>query len=208
MDEKVKFKFLAKPELSQLNAFKSNSISKPVNLIKSKTQQIEFLQEEIKVKRNEEQLSQKTLQQRIQLFEDRIKSEVCSDVPTAFWHKKKHTVSLPYVKNFDEGRITTKAKPIQMSQEVTEFCQNEIENLLRKGIIRKSKSLWSCSAFYVQKNVVLERGAPRLVINYKPLNKVLKWIRYPIPNKRDLINRLSRSMIFSKFDMKSGFWQI
>jgi len=23
----------------------------------------------------------------------------------------------------------------------------------------------------------LERGAPRLVINYKPLNKVLKWIR-------------------------------
>jgi hypothetical protein len=65
MDEKVKFKFLAKPELSQLNAFKSNSISKSVNLIKSKTQQIGFLQEEIKVKRIEEQLSQKTLQQRI-----------------------------------------------------------------------------------------------------------------------------------------------
>jgi hypothetical protein len=34
MDEKVKFKFLAKPERSQLNAFKSNSISKSVNLIK------------------------------------------------------------------------------------------------------------------------------------------------------------------------------
>jgi hypothetical protein len=74
-----------------LNAFKSNSISKSVNLIKSKTQQIEFLKEQIKVKRFEEQLSQKTLQQRIQLFEDRIKSEVCSDVPTAFWHRKKHT---------------------------------------------------------------------------------------------------------------------
>jgi hypothetical protein len=51
-------------------------------------------------------------------------------------------------------------------------------------------------------------GAPRLVINYKPLNKVLEWIRYPIPNKRDLINRLSGFVIFSKFDMKSGFWQI
>jgi hypothetical protein len=111
MDEKVKFKFLAKPERSQLNAFKSNSISKSVNLIKSKTQQIEFLKEE--------QLSQKTLQQRIQLLKDRIKSEVCSDVPTAFWHRKKHTVSLPYIKDF-------------------------------------------------------ERGAPKLVINYKPLNKVLE----------------------------------
>jgi hypothetical protein len=59
MDQKVKFEFLAKPELSKLNAFKSNSISKSVNLIKSKTQQIGFLQEEIKVKRIEEQLSQK-----------------------------------------------------------------------------------------------------------------------------------------------------
>jgi hypothetical protein len=120
----------------------------------------------------------------------------------------KHTVSLPYVKDFDEGKITTKARPIQMSQETMEFCRNEIEDLLRKGIIRKSKSPWSCSAFYVQKNVELERVAPRLVINYKPLNKVLEWIKYPIPNKRDLINRLSRSMIFSKFDMKIGFWQI
>jgi hypothetical protein len=95
-----------------------------------------------------------------------------------------------------------------MSQEVTEFCWNEIEDLLRKGIIRKSKSPWSCSAFYVQKNAELKRGAPRLVINYKPLNKVLEWIRYPISNKRDLINRLSGSVIFAKFDMKSGFWQI
>jgi hypothetical protein len=98
----VKFKFLARPELSQLNAYKRTSISKSVNLIKSKTQQIEFLQEEIKVKRIEEQLNQKILQQRIQLFEDRIKSEVCFDLPTAFWHRKKHTVSPPYVKDFNE----------------------------------------------------------------------------------------------------------
>jgi hypothetical protein len=129
-------------------------------------------------------LSQKSLQQIIQLFEDMVKSEVCPDLPTAFWHRKKHTVSLPYIKDFDERKITTKARPIQMSQEVMEFCRNEIEDLLRKGIIRKSKSPWSCSAFYVQKNAELERGAPMLVINYKPFNKVLEWIRYPIPNKR------------------------
>ena len=54
----------------------------------------------------------------------------------------------------------------------------------------------------------LERGTPRLVINYKPLNDALRWIRYPIPNKKDLLQRLVNSRIFSKFDMKSGFWQI
>jgi len=52
------------------------------------------------------------------------------------------------------------------------------------------------------------RGVPRLVINYKPLNKVLQWIRYPIPNKRDFLNRLYDAKVFSKFDMKSEFWQI
>jgi hypothetical protein len=41
-----------------------------------------------------------------------------------------------------------------------------------------------CSAFYVQKNIELERGALRLVINYKPLNEALKWIIYPILNKK------------------------
>jgi len=54
----------------------------------------------------------------------------------------------------------------------------------------------------------LERGAPRLVINYKPLNKVLKWIRYPLPNKINLIKRIHDATIFSKFDMKSGYYQI
>ena len=49
---------------------------------------------------------------------------------------------------------------------------------------------------------------PSLVINYKPLNKVLQWIRHPIPNKKDLIQRIYNAIIFSKFDMKSGFWQI
>ena len=77
-----------------------------------------------------------------------------------------------------------------------------------KNLIRNSQSPLSCVAFYVQKPSEIERGAPRLVINYKPLNKVLKWIRYPIPNKKALIGRLHNASIFSKFDIKSRFWQI
>ena len=70
-----------------------------------------------------------------------------------------------------------------MNQEIMEFCKTEINDLLDIKIIRHSKSPWPCLVFYVKKNAELERGAPRLVINYKPLNKVLEWIRYPIPNK-------------------------
>lgn len=49
---------------------------------------------------------------------------------------------------------------------------------------------------------------PRLVINYKPLNEALQWIRYPIPNAQTLLHRIAGSCIYSKFDLKSGFWQV
>jgi hypothetical protein len=143
------------------------------------------------------------LQSKIFAFNNKIVDTVCSELPNAFWHRKKHIVSLPYAKDFFEKKIPTKARPIQMNAEILEFCQKEIFDLLAKGIIRKSKSPWACATFYVRKNAEIERGVPRLVINYKPLNDVLEWIRYPIPNRKDLVSRLSDALVFSKFDMNS-----
>jgi hypothetical protein len=97
------------------------------------------------------------------------------------------------------------ARSIQMNVKLLDFCQKEISDLLAKGIIRKSKSPWSCTAFYVRKNAEIEIGVPKLVINYKSLNDVLEWIKYPIPNRNDLVSRLSDALAFSKFDMKYGF---
>ena len=93
-----------------------------------------------------------------------------------------------------------------MNAELVELCKKEIDNLLQKDLIKPSKSPWSCTTFYVNNAAEKERGVPRLVINYKPLNKYLKWIRYPIPNKKDLLSRLYDANIFSKFDLKSGYW--
>ena len=95
-----------------------------------------------------------------------------------------------------------------MNENFLEYCKQEIDSLIKKKLIRPSKSPWSCAAFYVQNVAELERGVPRLVINYKPLNKVLQWIRYTIPNKQDLLKRLHSVVIYSKFDMKSGFWKV
>ncbi|KAL6338405.1 hypothetical protein AAG906_020489 [Vitis piasezkii] len=92
--------------------------------------------------------------------------------------KKQHEVELPYEPDFSEKNIPTKARPIQMNKDLLSYCEKEIQDLIDKKLIRKSKSPWSCSTFYVQKQAELERGTPRLVINYKPLNDVLRWIRY------------------------------
>ena len=95
-----------------------------------------------------------------------------------------------------------------MNKETLELCKKEIKGFLNKKLIRPSKSPWSCAAFYVNNANEKERGEPRMVINYKPLNSVLRWIRYPLPNKQELIKNLYKAVIFSKFDMKSGYYQI
>lgn len=59
--------------------------------------------------------------------------------------------------------------------------------------------------FYVNKQAEKKRGISRLVINYEPLNKVLKLIRYSIPNKKNLLNRLYDIIKYLKFDIKSGY---
>jgi hypothetical protein len=98
-------------------------------------------------------------------IQDQVVDTVCSNLPNAFWHRKKYIVALPYVKDFSERKIPTKARPIQMNAETLDFCQKEIADLLVKNIIRKSKSPWSCAAFYAMKNAELKKGPPRFVIN-------------------------------------------
>ncbi|KAL6327887.1 hypothetical protein AAG906_027285 [Vitis piasezkii] len=131
-----------------------------------------------------------------------LKEKALLGVPflSSIFPMKQHEVELPYEPDFSEKNIRTKARPIQMNKDLLSYCEKEIQDLIDKKLIRKSKSPWSCSAFYVQKQAELERGTPRLVINYKPLNDVLRWIRYPIPNKKDLLQRLFSDFIIVYID--------
>ena len=44
--------------------------------------------------------------------------------------------------------------------------------------------------------------------NYKLLNQFLISNKFPLQIKDSLVARLRDAQIFSKFDMKSGFWQL
>eukprot|EP00253_Pinus_taeda_P016901 PITA_16901 len=126
--------------------------------------------------------------------------------PNAFWHRKQHTIRLPYKEGF--ARKPCKSRAIPISKEYRDLCQKEIQQLLDKRLIRESNSPWNCYGFYVKKRAEQIRGIPRLVINYKPLNSVLADDTYPIPHKGDLIRRIAGAKIFSKFDLKARFWQV
>ena len=47
-----------------------------------------------------------------------------------------------------------------------------------------------------------------LVIDYRKINDCLQDIRYPIPRRTHLLKKIAFAKIYSKFNMKSGFWQI
>ncbi|KAK9186437.1 hypothetical protein WN944_020772 [Citrus x changshan-huyou] len=67
---------------------------------------------------------------------------------------------------------------------------------------------WACQAFYVEKRYELVRGKKRLVIDYQPLNSFLKDDKFPLPKIQTLFVHLQGARIFSKFDLKAGFWQL
>ena len=80
----IKFKFLRSPKPKDINSLKEVSISKTLNLIQAKTQHLKYLSMELSYKKADERLSSKNYQSDIKKFEEKLKQDVCSDLPTAF----------------------------------------------------------------------------------------------------------------------------
>ena len=90
----------------ELNQLKDYSISQSINRL---TRQLRFLKEEVHYKRIEQQLTDPLLISKINHFKTQLETTVCSTLPSAFWHRKKHVVMFPYIKNFNEQQISTKS---------------------------------------------------------------------------------------------------
>ncbi|KAH9668401.1 hypothetical protein KPL70_021402 [Citrus sinensis] len=88
------------------------------------------------------------------------------------------------------------------------LAKQECSQLLQQGLIESTDSDWACQAFYVEKWSELVCGKKRLVIDYQPLNSFLKDDKFPLPKIQTLFVHLQGARIFSKFDLKAGFWQL
>ena len=83
-------------------------------------------------------------------------------------------------------------------------CQNAVAQLLLDKVIRPSKSPWSSPVFLKKK----PDGTFRFLVDYRKLNAVTKKDCYPHPSAEELLNRLARHRVFTKLDLKSGYFQI
>lgn len=76
--------------------------------------------------------------------------------------------------------------------------------MLSKGFNRPGVSSWGMTILFVKKN----DGSTRMCIDYHQLNKVMIKNKYPLPRIEDLFDQLSGASIFSKIDLRSGYYQI
>ena len=70
--------------------------------------------------------------------------------------------------------------------------------------MRRSDSPWASPLHMVKK----DDGTWQPCGDYRHLNTVTKPDRYPIPNMQDLTARLHGCTIFSKLDLKKGYYQV
>jgi hypothetical protein len=92
--------------------------------------------------------------------------------------------------------------PYRMSHEELKELKVQLEKLLAKGYIKPSKSPYG--ALFVHK----KDGTLRMCVDYRALNKATMKNRYPLPRIDNLFDRLSGAKVFSRIDLRSGYYQI
>ena len=139
-----------------------------------------------------------------QLISELEKLEIFGENPTIHWDRDKTECKLVILN--PNLKIST-AKIEASNDDIKEF-EMHIGDLNKLKIIRRSESPHRSATFIVKKHSEIVRGKSRMIINYKILNDNTKEESYDIPDKNQLINRIQYRYIFSKFDCKSGFWQV
>ncbi|XP_025116167.1 uncharacterized protein LOC112577326 [Pomacea canaliculata] len=90
------------------------------------------------------------------------------------------------------------------SDEDGESLKKDIEEMLRLGIIRESKSPYASPVVVVRK----KDGSNRVCVDFRKLNKLTHLDPEPMPTPADLFRQLSGDRFFTKIDLSKGYWQV
>ncbi|WVZ94009.1 hypothetical protein U9M48_039953 [Paspalum notatum var. saurae] len=87
-------------------------------------------------------------------------------------------------------------RPYRMVPDELKELKTQLQEQLDKGFICPSSSPWG------------DLGGKRLCVDYQPLNAVTVKNKYPLPHIDILFDQLAGARVFSKIDLRSGYYQI
>lgn len=95
-------------------------------------------------------------------------------------------------------------RPYRIPLNKRKIVDDAIDEMLSAKIIERSRSPYSFGLVVVDK----KDGTKRICVDFRPLNKILKPISFPLPLIDDILSLLGNSKFFGKIDLKSGYWQV
>ncbi|KAL2243565.1 UNVERIFIED_CONTAM: Retrovirus-related Pol polyprotein from transposon [Sesamum indicum] len=94
--------------------------------------------------------------------------------------------------------------PHRMAPSELKELKKQFEDLLDKGFIQLSISPWGAPVLFVKK----KDGSIRLCVDYRQLNRITIKNKYLLPWIDNLLDQLKGATVFSKIDLRSGYWQL
>ena len=102
------------------------------------------------------------------------------------------------------GKAPVYRAPYGMAPVELKELKVQLQELLDKEFVRPSVSPWGTPVLFVKK----KDGTLRMCINYRHINKVTVKNKYPLPRIEDLFYQLKGACVFSKIDLRSGYYQL
>ncbi|KAM7494779.1 hypothetical protein LguiB_029388 [Lonicera macranthoides] len=92
----------------------------------------------------------------------------------------------------------------RMPQPELAELQKQLRELLDAGLVQPAKSPYGAPVLFQKK----QDSSLRMCVDYRALNKVTIRNNYPISLVADCFDQLSRAKVFTKLDLRSGYWQV